>query len=161
MKLAPRHRAAIADLLGRVSEFTADEVAVALELVDEGLARGDASGYRFAVDEAADGSLRGYACFGPTPMTEATWDLYWIAVDPRLQRGGHGRALLGEVERAVAAATGRLLRVETASLDAYDATRAFYERAGYACAARLGDFYARGNDLCIYTKYLDRPAADV
>ena len=29
-----------------------------------------------------DERLLGYACTGPTPATEGTFDLYWLAVDP-------------------------------------------------------------------------------
>ena len=54
---------------------------------------------------------------------------------------------------AVAAAGGRLLRVGTAGLDGYEATRAFYERQGFTIAARIADFYWEGNDLVVYVKH--------
>ena len=53
----------------------------------EGVAKGK------ALDLEQNGAVLGYACFGPTPMTERTWDLYWIAVAPNAKRAGVGRAL--------------------------------------------------------------------
>ena len=152
-RLAASHRAPLADLLRRTPEFTKDEVDVALELVDAALA--GSPDYRFVVDEdEASRAVRGYVCFGKTPMTESTYDLYWIAVDPACKRGGIGRALARAMEAEIAADGGRLVRVETAGLDAYEATRAFYDGLGYEVVARIRDFYARGNDLVIYGRYL-------
>ena len=33
----------------------------------------------------------GYACYGPIACTVASYDLYWIAVDPQFQRHGIGQ----------------------------------------------------------------------
>jgi ribosomal protein S18 acetylase RimI-like enzyme len=133
-------------------------VGVALELIDAALA--GSPDYRALVDVEADvdddatGAVRGYICFGRTPMTEGAYDLYWIAVDPRAKRGGVGRALVQAMEEEIAREGGYLVRVETAGLDAYEATRAFYVGIGYEVVARIRDFYARGNDLVIYGRYL-------
>lgn len=152
VNLEPRHRARLASLLEQTAEFTPDDVKVALELIDEGLAHpDDPDGYRFIVDEEG-GELRGYVCFGPTPMTRGCFDLYWIAVDDELRGAGVGRRLLEATEQRIRASGGRLLRVETAGLDDYAATRAFYERTGFTVAARIEDFYWEGNDLVIFTK---------
>ena len=100
VRLAASHREPLADLLARTPEFTPDERDVALELIDEGLA--GSSDYRFFVDEEA-GRVRGYICYGRTPMTEGTFDLYWIAVDPDVKRGGLGRALVIAMEEEITA----------------------------------------------------------
>ncbi len=146
----PRDRAPIEALLCATNAFTDAEVLVALELVDEPRA----SGYRFVVAEV-EGQVAGYACFGETPCTVGTYDLYWIAVDPARQNLGLGRALLDAVERAVRAENGRLLVIETASKPEYAATRAFYERCGLELAARIRDFYARGDDKLVYCRRYD------
>src|SRR5215510_8808815 len=86
--------------------FTAAEIAVAVELIEERLLKGIASGYHFLFAEEA-GKPLGYACYGPVPATLATWDLYWIAVHSERQREGLGRMLLDRVERAIADAGGR------------------------------------------------------
>ena len=36
-----------------------------------------------------EGEVTGYVLFGPTPLTEGNFDIYWIATDPRLH--GQGR----------------------------------------------------------------------
>lgn len=145
-----RDRAPIERLLVATNAFTDAEVAIALELVDEPRE----VGYRFVVAEAG-GAVAGYACFGATPCTVGTYDLYWIAVDPARQNLGLGRKLLDAVERAVRAEDGRLLVIETASKPEYAATRAFYERCGLELAARIVDFYARGDDKLVYCRRYD------
>jgi ribosomal protein S18 acetylase RimI-like enzyme len=153
-KLEPRHRAKLASLLGATPEFTRPEVDVALELIDCGLAEPSPDDYRFFVRQEGDEVL-GYVCFGATPMTEGCFDLYWLVVDRRARRAGVGRELMAAVERDLANEGARIIRVETAGLDSYAAARRFYQRIGYREAARLRDFYWRGNDLCIFTKYLE------
>jgi ribosomal protein S18 acetylase RimI-like enzyme len=110
--------------------------------------------YSFVGVFTDDGHLLGYACYGPTPDTDRTYDLYWIAVDPAAQGSGAGTRLLAEVERRLRESRGRMLVVETSSRDEYDATRAFYTARGYQEAARVGHFYAPGDDRVIYTKRL-------
>ena len=150
--LRPAHRAPVIDLLGRTPEFRPDEVSVALELVDDALAGG--AGYRFVVDEDLGGSLLGYVCFGATPMTEGTFDLYWIVVEPRSKRSGVGKGLLEHVEAKLRREGARLLRVETEGGDAYAATRGFYLHVGYEVLATIRDFYAVGRDLVVFGRYL-------
>jgi ribosomal protein S18 acetylase RimI-like enzyme len=133
--------------------FSPEEVDIAVELVDEALARGEASGYHFVFLESA-GEMLGYACFGPIPATEASWDLYWIAVHERCRGAGHGRWLLREAERAIAARGGRRVWIDTSSRAQYASTRAFYERCGYARAALLEDFYRPGDGKVIYCRAL-------
>ena len=111
--------------------------------------------YEFIGAFTDDDALVGYACYGPTPATDRTYDLYWIAVDPAAQGSGGGTLLLDEVERRLREARGRMLVVETSSRAEYDATRGFYTARGYREAARVGHFYAPGDDRVIYTKRLD------
>lgn len=151
--LAPQHRAKLADLLARTPEFTAPEVDVALELIDSALADPARGDYRFVVCESGEQVL-GYACYGPTPMTEGCFDLYWLVVDRAVRRSGVGAQLLAEVERLLAAAGARLVRLETAGLPSYDAARRFYLKCGYAPGGHIRDFYWIGNDLYVYVKYL-------
>lgn len=150
--LRHEHRALVSSLLERTPEFLPYEVDVALELVDDALAGG--TDYRFVLDEGAEGTLLGYACFGATPMTDGTFDLYWIVVEPGLKRAGVGRRLLERVEADVRQDGARLLRVETEGGDAYAATRGFYQRVGYEVLATIRDFYAVGRDLVIFGRYL-------
>lgn len=141
----------LAALLARIAQFAPGEVDVALELIDAAL-HDPASGYRVLV--ARDPQLLGYICFGPTPMTAATWDLYWIAVAPDQQGRGIGRALYGAFVEALRREGGRQVRIETSSQESYAATGGFYERLGFEVAGRLRDFYAEGDDLLIFYRQI-------
>ncbi|GAB4389807.1 GNAT family N-acetyltransferase [Albidovulum sp.] len=145
--------AAIRALVAATGMFSAAEVDIAAELVEERVARGTASGYEFVIAEA-DGALLGYACWGPTPGTQGTCDLYWIVTAPQAQRRGIGRALLQRVIAAARQAGGRLLVAETSGRADYAPTRAFYRASGFRLAARLADFYAPGDDKLILTREL-------
>lgn len=140
--------------------FSRDEIDCALSLVDESFADPtQPDPYRFlvAADASDDARVLGYACFGTTPLTKGTCDLYWIAVDPALHGGGIGRLLIDGVERVLRADGQHQIVVETSSRTDYDATRAFYLRVGYVEEARVRDFYGRGDDKVFYVK---RFAAD-
>lgn len=141
----------VREVTARTGYFTAEEVDIAAELVDERLRRGAASGYEFILAEAGS-SLVGYACYGAIAGTERSWDLYWIVVEPGLQGRGLGSRILERVEAKVGAAGGGLVWVETSSTERYVPTRRFYERAGYRCAAVLDDFYREGDGKVIYVK---------
>lgn len=148
---------AVRALVAATGFFSLDEEDVAVELVEETLANGsDASGYEFvfADDGANPGRILGYACFGPIPATASSYDLYWIAVMPGLQRGGLGRELIQESERRAVARGATRMFVDTSGRDQYTPTRAFYERMGYREEARLRDFYAPADDKVIYARDL-------
>ena len=134
--------------------FNQGEIDCVAELWDEYLRQGsERSGYYFLVDRE-DEQVTGYACYGPRALTEGTFDLYWIAVDPQNRRSGVGKKLLVRVEEAVRQLGGRLLVVETSGLEKYAPTRRFYLATGYLLEATLRDFYADGDDLVIFTKRL-------
>jgi ribosomal protein S18 acetylase RimI-like enzyme len=150
------HRARLEQLTRGTGLFREEEVATAVELLDESLA-GDED-YRFL--GAFDGDqLIGYACWGSTPGTVTTSDLYWIVVDREKQGSGVGTQLLGEVERRLTVDGRRLVVVETSSRSDYVPTRAFYEARGYTRAATIPAYYAPGDDLVIYTKDLNGDVA--
>ncbi|MCR4415245.1 MAG: GNAT family N-acetyltransferase [Thermoguttaceae bacterium] len=133
--------------------FYPAEIEVAVELVDERLAKGLSSGYYFVFAEC-DGRTVGYTCYGPIAATVASYDLYWIAVEQSCRGKGMGRRLLTETERLIGAAGGRRVYIETSNRPQYLPTRAFYERCGYTIEAVLKDFYAPGDDKAIFVKAL-------
>ena len=167
-QLSRRDRPRLAELLAATGAFNADEIQVALSLFDVSLEElssctsdsecrdlrspGD---YEFlgAFDEETE-SLIGYACFGATPATDGTYDLYWLAVDPAVQGRGTGTALVRAVEEKLLGRGARLLVVETSSRPDYEGTRRFYARSGYMEAARVRDFYAPADDRIVLTTRL-------
>lgn len=97
-----------------------------------------------------------YACFGKTPMTEATYDLYWLVTAAEQRGQGLGRKLMADVEAELRARGAQTVRIETSSLEGEGGARKFYLRAGYHEAGVIPDFYRPGDDLIILTRRLDR-----
>jgi ribosomal protein S18 acetylase RimI-like enzyme len=148
--LTAADRGRIGEISRAVGLFRADEVAVALEVFD-GAVAGSPDYLALGADHG--GRLAGWICWGPTPCTVGTFDLYWMAVDPALHGAGIGSALLTAMERRLAG-VARLVVVETAGRADYAPTRAFYEARGYRAAAQIPDFYAPGDDQVVYVKRL-------
>jgi ribosomal protein S18 acetylase RimI-like enzyme len=142
----------VREILDATAVFRPEEVDVALELFDE--SPDVPTDYEFVGAFDDRGELLGYASFGPTPGTDRTYDLYWIATHPAAQGRGVGSRLMTEVEHRLLSRSARLLIVETSSRPAYAVTRRFYETRGYMEAARVRGFYAPDDDRVIYTKRL-------
>jgi len=128
-------------------------VEVAEELIDSYLDDPSGSGYHILVAEV-DSTVTGYICYGPTSMTEGTWDIYWEAVAREKQGRGIGSALTKSAEKEIVKAKGRLAIIETSSTPAYEKTRHFHISHGYEIVARVPDFYAPGDDKLIMQKRL-------
>jgi D-alanine-D-alanine ligase len=152
-EVRPEDRPEIGRLVRATGFFSEEEADIAEELVEERLARGDASGYFFVFAEEGD-RLLGYACFGPIPGSIHSFDLYWIAVDPEQQGRGVGRMLMAAAERIMAGFGARLIYADTSSRPQYETTRAFYLTCGYREEAFLADFYAPGDGKVIFVKPL-------
>jgi ribosomal protein S18 acetylase RimI-like enzyme len=150
--LAAPDRTQLAELLHRIETFTQEEVACALELIDAALQPNNRD-YQILV-AAREGKVVGYCCYGPTPMTQGTFDLYWIASDPQVRGQGVGAALVSGMEGDLRRRKGRLIRVETSAMEAYGPTRGFYAAMQYKEEARFRDFYKPGEDLIILAKRL-------
>jgi predicted N-acetyltransferase YhbS len=149
-------RAPLDALLRATGVFSEDEVGIALELIDAVLDKPGQRDYIIRVCEE-EGAVLGYYCVGPTPATQATFDLYWVAVDPAHHGKGVGAALDRHALDLIREMGGRLVIAETSSRSAYDGTRAFYARRGYAELARIKEYYRPGDDLVVYGRYLNTP----
>ncbi|HTY10828.1 MAG TPA: GNAT family N-acetyltransferase [Bacteroidota bacterium] len=144
----------IEKLLRATDVFSNEEIDVAIELIEICLndkQQGDYEIFSY-VDSAQQ--VAGYVCIGPTPSTQGTYDLYWIAVTPSVHGKGIGSELLRFVEERIKEKGGRLIIAETSSTPKYEKTRAFYERKGFQRRACITDYYKPGDDLIIYGKYL-------
>ncbi|MBL8921976.1 MAG: GNAT family N-acetyltransferase [Myxococcaceae bacterium] len=143
-------RTQLEGLLRHIETFTADEVECALELIDAAVQQ-NSKDYQVLV-ALRDGKIVGYVCYGPTPMTDGTFDLYWIASDPMVRGQGVGAALVSAMEGDIRRRKGRLIRVETSAMEAYGPTRGFYAAMQYKEESRFRDFYKPGEDLIVLAK---------
>jgi ribosomal protein S18 acetylase RimI-like enzyme len=148
-------RQTVLDIIHSTEMFTPDEVTVAGELIDIYLEQPQQRDYSLVVAENEDGRVVGYMSYGPTPLTEGTYDLYWMAVASGEQGRGYGRELVKWLEKTVReAAGGRLILIETSSQPKYEKTRRFYTGLNYKEVSRIPDFYRKGDDRITYVKYL-------
>jgi ribosomal protein S18 acetylase RimI-like enzyme len=145
-------RDGIAALIRR-GPFRPEEIACALELLDAAVSRTDTY-EALLTEDAVTSTPLAYACFGATPMTEATFDLYWIAVAPEHQGRGLGRALLAHLEEQLTRRGARTLRIETSSLEGAGGAARFYARQGFSEVGRIDDFYRMGDHLLTFAKRL-------
>jgi len=143
----------ILEIARGISLFDAGDVDTIQELWTEFATRGDSESWYHFLGASKSGNLAGFACYGRRPLTEGTFDLYWIAVDSRHHRQGIGEFLLKHVEAQVQSRGGHLLIAETAGKPAFEPTRHFYLGSGYELEGRLRDFYAIGDDLYIFTRH--------
>lgn len=141
------------EILRNTPEFKPFEVVVAEEVIDGYLIDPANSGYSALVAE--DGSaIVGYICYGPTPLTDGTWDIYWQAVTQEKRGQGIGSTLMKAAEEEIRKAKGRLAFIETSSAPAYEKTRRFHLNQGYEIIACIPDFYSPGDDKIILQKRL-------
>ncbi len=140
-------------ILETTDAFSDEEVGVAVELLGIVLNDHAQQDYQVAVAEV-EGRVAGYVLFGPVPLTQGAFDIYWIAVDPAAQGHGVGRKLMNHVEQQARDCGGRLVCLETSSQGSYERTRRFYEQAGYVQESCIRDFYRPGDDRLTYVKRL-------
>ena len=150
----PADKEAVRAIVASSGFFSAAEIAVAVELVEERLGKGEMSGY-FFLFAAQGGPPVGYACFGPIPGSLFSYDLYWLAVAGHLRHRGLGKELLSRSETLIGKRGGGRIYVETSSRPQYEETVAFYRRCGYCETAFLEDFYAPGDGKIILVKVLE------
>lgn len=153
-EVRPSDPDAVLHIVASTGFFTAEEIQIAVELVDENLAKGaDKSGYHFVFLDCGD-EVAGYTCYGRIPGTKYSWDLYWIAVGKRFQRRGLGHRLMQATEERIRDAHGRQIFIETSSTDLYHPTHVFYEHCNYILEHVYPDFYAPGDSKYVYVKRL-------
>jgi ribosomal protein S18 acetylase RimI-like enzyme len=150
--LARKDKAGLLSLLIKTKAFTSKEIDVAMELIDIVLKDKNQKDYKIHCAVNDQDKLLGYICYGPSPMTEGTFDLYWIAVDPDLQDQGVGSLLIDFLEGEVRKIQGRMALAETASIGEYEKTQRFYLHKGFKEVARVPDYYYPGNDRITFCK---------
>jgi ribosomal protein S18 acetylase RimI-like enzyme len=152
-RMAARDKEAVLGLIRATGFFTPAEVDVAEELIDAYLEEPDQKDYDVVVVENEAGAPAGYMTWGPTPLAEDAYDIYWMAVAPTEQGKGRGKELVRWLEAEIGKRQGRVVIIETSSQPKYHGTRQFYIDLGYKEVARVPDFYRAGDDRVIYAKY--------
>ena len=117
---------------------------------DNGLA--EEKEYVFHAAATEGGRIAGFVCFGPASLAINVTDIYWVLVDPDMQRQGVGRTLLAHTEALLKGQGVRKLVIETSSTPGYDGARSFYLDCGFKEEARLSDFFKPGDDKVFYVK---------
>ena len=78
--LVEKDRARLLSILIKTRAFTSAEIDVAMELID--IVLKDKNQEDYEIDCMADDQDQaiGYICYGLAPMTQGTFDLYWICL---------------------------------------------------------------------------------
>jgi len=155
MKIRPlifHDREKILRLLRQRSVFNEKEIQVALEIIDDTLRQHEKKDYQVFCAFDGNGGLAGYICFGPVPMTDDCYDLYWVVADDKFSRNGVGGKLLGFMEEFVTREGARRIYVETSSTSPYEPARSLYKKHGYQMVCLLMDFYREGDHKMIFMK---------
>jgi ribosomal protein S18 acetylase RimI-like enzyme len=147
-----RDRNKILDMLEGVEVFTDKEVKVALEVFDDAVKGRNEDNYQIFCAYDDHETLAGYVCFGSIPMTDASYDIYWIAVTLPYAGLGVGTRLLAAAERAIMKQGGEKIYIETSSTEPYKMAREFYRRQGYETVSVLKDFYREGDSKITFMK---------
>lgn len=143
----------IEKILVSTNLFNTLELETAKELIDEAIASGDESGYYFVFADMGE-ETPGYICYGPIPMVERRFDIYWIAVEEALRGQGIGGLMLKEAEKHMRKLGCEYVYIETSSRDDYGPTRRFYLKQGYREVARVPRFFGERDDKFIFMKAL-------
>jgi len=155
-KMHVSDRNALVGILRSTTIFTSSEVALAAELIDIHLANPNQKDYTVVVVEDESFQVIGFMSFGPAPITEGVYNLYWIAVHPRARAKGHGRELVAWLMKNVQDISARMVLVETSSSAQYKPTREFYRSLGFKEVSRVRDFYRPGDDRITYIKHVTK-----
>ena len=154
-KLVKGDKEKIRKILIDTCHFNDDEINIAIELIDDYLNDKEQKDYIIQVYVTDDtNKTAGYICYGKRPLTDMTYDLYWIAVDPNIHGKGIGSSLVKFMEEDLKNQGGNLILIETSGKESYKNERKFYTKNGYEVQTIIKDFYRRGDDLVIFRKYL-------
>lgn len=144
----------IRDILSDGEIFTPEEVDVALSVIDDAQRCPQSDDYTIFCAQNESGEVVGYICYGPIPMTDRCYDLYWICVTRESKNKGIGTSLILKMESDLTTRGARHIYIDTSSTPPYEAARLFYCRHGYGVISVLNDFYRAGDDKIVYRKKL-------
>lgn len=143
---------AIIEIVKSTGFFSDSEIDIAEELAQENIAKGpEKSGYIFNLAEK-DNAPFAFSCYGKTPGTEDSFDLYWIAVHQSERGNGIGKILMEMAVEDIARLSGKNVWIETSSRSIYEPTRRFYLKCGCKIIAELPNFYGKNDNKIILLK---------
>jgi len=96
----------------------------------------------------------GFCYAVPEPLTEGTWNMLAIAIQPENQGMGAGSVIIKELELLLKDGGHRILIVDTSGTQEFERTREFYRQNNYNEEARIRDFWSEGDDKIIFWKSL-------
>src|SRR3972149_1461301 len=88
----------IKNILETSNNFSTEEIDCAIDMINTYFATKDDCEFLCYEHEQR---VVAYTCYGPTPLTDGTFDLYWICVSPDFQNKGIGSELLDGVEKDI------------------------------------------------------------
>jgi ribosomal protein S18 acetylase RimI-like enzyme len=133
--------------------FQPREIAVAIELLEDNLTKKEQSEYKFIFAECGSATI-GYICYGPITMTEAGYDIYWIAVQKDAQGRGVAGLLMDEAQGHIIECGGRFVYIETSAKEIYKPARELYIKHGCTCVATVPHYYAENDDKAVFMKII-------
>jgi ribosomal protein S18 acetylase RimI-like enzyme len=143
--------AAVRAILESTGVFHPREITVAIELLEDNLTKQELSEYHFIFADYI-GAPIGYICWGPITMTEAGYDIYWIAVQKAAQGQGVAGALMEEAHRRIIEDGGKFVYIETSTKEIYKPAREFYIKHGYTRVATVPHYYAENDGKAVFMK---------
>jgi GNAT superfamily N-acetyltransferase len=149
IKSRPDDLRQILEVAQSVGNFNQEEIDTVDELFQGYLTDALKSGYNF-ISGIDQGQIVGFVCWGPTPLTQGTVDLYWIATEKEHQGKGVARQLFNAVVDAAREIGRWQIVIWTSSKPEYELARRFYVRMGCELASQIRDFYDHGDDLCVF-----------
>ena len=142
---------AMIDAAVKTGVFRPKEIDVLGELIDEMSSNNETTYRTLSIYEGED--LAAFAIFGRTPLTDFSWDVYWLVVSPKEQGKGLGGRIMKEVEKIMTCGAGNaVIRVETSTREEYAGARKFYEGKGFRKVGIIEDFYSKADGLVVYVK---------
>jgi ribosomal protein S18 acetylase RimI-like enzyme len=148
--ITPKDRDSLVRIIKQQKNFLQCEIDIAIEVIDATFNPEEDYQALAAFDPAQ--RMLGFISFGPIPLTENRFDIYWIAVDPENGRHGTGTVLIVEMEKLLNNSGSGHIYVETSSTEGYAPARLFYEKNHYQLVSTVKDFYRDGDDRMIYRK---------
>ena len=148
----PQDKEKLFHLVQQRGTFNDKEIEVAVEVIMDAIMHPAKEEYFILCAFDALNDLAGFICFGPIPMTDGCYDLYWIAVGEKFSRNGIGKKLLDSMEDFIAKGKARRIYIDTSSTPLYAAARTFYKKNGFHVISKLKDFYRPGDHKMIFMK---------